>query len=84
MPKPGSTTQRGYGAAHQRVREGWRPVVESGDAVCWRCGVGIHPDEPWDLGHDDNNRDVYRGPEHRACNRATKSHAVQPKRWLIL
>jgi hypothetical protein len=37
--------------------------------VCWRCQNPIHPDEPWDLGHDDSGK-RYMGPEHRRCNRS--------------
>jgi hypothetical protein len=70
----GSTTDRGYGPAHRALREHYRPAVEAGAVVCWRCGQLIQPGEAWDLGHDDHDRNVYRGPEHRAHNRATKHH----------
>jgi hypothetical protein len=32
------------------------PVVESGEAICWRCGELIEVGQPWDLGHDDEDR----------------------------
>lgn len=67
-----TTTQRGYGHAHQARRAKWAPKVKAGGVKCWRCRRPIHPNEPWDLGHDDNDRTQYRGPEHQACNRATK------------
>lgn len=67
----GTTTQRGYGTAHRKLREQVRPQVEAGHATCWRCGDPINPREPWDLGHDDQDRTQYRGPEHVRCNRAT-------------
>jgi hypothetical protein len=67
----GKTTARGYGAAWQRRRRRFAEIVRAGLAVCWRCGKPIEPLEPWDLGHDDLDRSVVRGPEHRRCNRAT-------------
>ncbi|TKG58907.1 hypothetical protein FCN18_37370 [Prauserella endophytica] len=67
----GTTTQRGYGHTHQAERQRWKPKVEQGNATCWRCNQPIDPNEPWDLGHDDRDRSIYRGPEHRSCNRAT-------------
>lgn len=78
----GSTTARGYGAAHQRERARWRPTVEAGNATCWRCGDPIDPAEPWDLGHDDDDRDAeYRGPEHAGrCNRAEAARRTNAKR----
>lgn len=76
-----TTTERGYGAAHQAERERWRPHVEAGRVVCWRCGQIIAPGQPWDLGHDDRDRARYRGPEHPRCNRAAgarKGNARRP------
>lgn len=72
MPSKGSTTARGYGSAHQRTRAKWVRKVRAGGVNCWRCGAPINPCDPWDLGHDDADRSRYRGPEHIACNRATK------------
>ncbi|OMC02162.1 hypothetical protein [Mycolicibacterium fortuitum] len=79
MPSDGSTAQRGYGYQHKKLREQVKPLVDAGQAHCWRClANGLSPDEarikpgePWDLGHDDDDRTKYRGPEHERCNRAT-------------
>lgn len=68
----GTTASRGYGARHQRDRARWRPKVTAGLVTCWRCGNVIEPDEDWDLGHDDFDRSITRGPEHaNRCNRST-------------
>ena len=69
----GSSTQRGYGHAHQATRAQWAPLVATGHVRCWRCRRHIDAGEPWDLGHDDVDRSRYRGPEHAACNRRTAS-----------
>lgn len=63
-----STTARGYGASHQRMRKKYRPLVESGQAVCARCGEPIAPTDLWELDHAED-RSTYLGPSHRACNR---------------
>lgn len=79
------SNQRGYGEAHRRLRLQLAPIVESGRAQCWRCGEAIGPREEWDLGHDDHDRTRYRGPEHVACNRATRSRqdpAPRRARWV--
>lgn len=87
MPSQGNTTARGYGARHQAERKRWAPKVEAGETACWRCRQPIKPGVEWDLGHDDNDRNKYRGPEHaRAAdcpaggNRSTKGRET-PKRW---
>jgi hypothetical protein len=70
----GKTVQRGYGQMHRNPRLGWARSVARGDVDCARCGEQILPGEPWDLGHDDQNRSRWTGPEHARCNRATSAH----------
>lgn len=78
------SAEQGYGYEHKKLRARLAREVAAGISVCWRCGLPIHPNEPWDLGHDDVDRSIYRGPEHRACNRATAGRKVrrQSRRWL--
>ena len=64
----GSSSERGYGAAHQRLRREWLPKVERGEVCCAKCGEWIAPGTPWHLGHDDQDRTQYLGPLHRRCN----------------
>lgn len=75
----GRTTARGYGNPHQKLRKALERKVASGGIRCWRCGELIRPGEAWDLGHDDDDRRRYRGPEHARCNRATASR--RRRRW---
>ena len=73
----GRTTALGYGHKHQQERKRLAPLVARGGFVCTRYGHPQFPDcpgpiEPWDeweLGHDDNDKRIYTGPEHKACNR---------------
>jgi hypothetical protein len=78
--RKGNTTARGYGRVHQVVRARLAPYVAMGTTPCARCGELIAPGQPWDLGHDDGDRRRYTGPEHRRCNRATRSRrrAIDP------
>lgn len=79
--KRGNSNTRGYGANHQALRRAFIPEIQAGTMNCWRCGQPIQPDEAWDLGHHDEDRTKYMGPEHaRRCNRAAagrRSH-TQP------
>jgi hypothetical protein len=70
VPKLGKTKARGYGGKHQELRKAWVRIVGAGEAWCSRCGKWIDPESAWDLDHEDD-RNGYRGPAHRACNRAT-------------
>lgn len=86
IPDRGNTTARGYGSAHQKLRAEVKKIVDRGEAYCWRCGGFIPPGAPFDLGHDDQDRSVYRGPEHTRCNRATSGRRAsrkQPRRWKL-
>lgn len=72
-----------YQRDHDLEREAWAPVVATGTVECRRGDrclkdeLLISPDEPWDLGHPDAYCDAPKGPEHRRCNRATKTHKAR-------
>jgi hypothetical protein len=75
-----SSSERGYGSEHQRIRRQWARRIEAGERIaCWRCGTPILPGQAWDLGHDDYDRSVYRGPEHARENRATAGRRGRPR-----
>lgn len=80
MPRPGSTHARGYGRAHQQLRRQWEPMVRTGRVVCPRCDQPIGRGQAWDLGHDDNDRRKYTGPEHAECNRSAGSAKAHSNR----
>jgi hypothetical protein len=65
-----STTARGYGWSHQRLRAALIAAYSPTDP-CWRCGF---PLGPWpqllDLGHVDGDKTRYAGLEHRRCSRS--------------
>ena len=64
----GTRQQRGYDAAHDRLRSQYQRRMNRGEPFnCWRCSEPINP-EHWMLGHDDNDRSIYRGPECVPCN----------------
>jgi hypothetical protein len=60
MVQRAKTSDRGYGWNHQQARQRWARLVAAGLADCARCGEPIIPGEPWDLGHDDDDRGRYR------------------------
>lgn len=67
----GTRQDRGYDAAHDRLRAAYQERMDAGERfICWRCPRSIDPTD-WCLGHDDADRSVYRGPECPQCNYAT-------------
>jgi hypothetical protein len=68
--RPG-TAARGYGSAHQRIRQAAVAAYHPAD-LCSRCGeaLGLNPDL-LDLGHTDD-RGGYEGLQHRECNRGQR------------
>lgn len=64
----GTTQQRGYDAAHVRLRAAWQRRIDSGEhVVCARCGQPIAPGDAFHLDHA-KDRTRYLGPSHPACN----------------
>jgi hypothetical protein len=70
--RKGTTSQRGYGTPHQRLRKQVAEQVAAGIARCWRCSELIEPGQAWDLGHDPADPRIYKGPEHENENRNTR------------
>lgn len=86
-PSTKTTTERGYGAAHQRERRKWADIVNAGFAVCSRCDQPIQPGTQWHLDHTDD-RTGYLGPAHAVCNlreagRKVHRLARRAKNWTV-
>jgi hypothetical protein len=69
-----TTTQRGYGNLHQKLKRQLTPIVDRGDAHCQEIHClmttrWIPPHTAWDLAHDRVNGG-YLGPAHMRCNRS--------------
>jgi hypothetical protein len=76
----GTTTERGYGRAHQAMRARVALAVEAGRVRCWRCGEVIAPGAGWHLGHHDDG--TVAGPEHdRSCNLRAAGLKAHQKMW---
>lgn len=76
----GSSTARGYDAAHRSARASWEPIVQKGKTRCWRCNKIIQRGQAWHLGHDENGRQ--RGPEHASdCNLRAAALKTHGKPW---
>lgn len=73
---PKSTTRRGYGTQHQKLRAQYAKLIATGEARCARCGQPIHPGQRWALDHSDHpdahQMGWYLGASHSACNNAAK------------
>ena len=61
-----STTERGYGTAHQKTRARWARRLRQLGVM--QCPTLIHHGDRWDLGHTDD-RTGYLGPQCIPCNR---------------
>jgi hypothetical protein len=55
-----STSQRGYGTAHQAARRHLASLVAAGMVRCARCGALIEVGDAFDLDHSDD-RSGYLG-----------------------
>lgn len=72
----GTRQQRGYGADYDRQRAAIVRALRRGETVhCWRC-QGVVTEPELHLGHDDQDRSIIRGAEHRACNLAAAGRAA--------
>src|SRR5678815_392683 len=78
LPGRPTPAQRGYGKRHRELREHWAPYVAAGRVECSAptCTVELDTGSrriartaDWDLGHDENDRRKYAGPQHSECNR---------------
>jgi hypothetical protein len=73
----GTRQQRGYDATHDSLRASWQRRLDGGLRVhCWRCARLIDPSS-WHLGHCDDDRSRYHGPECPSCNLATNAGRTQ-------
>ena len=53
---------------HRRLRAPIQTKLDAGlPTHCWRCGTRLTGHD-WHLGHDDHNRNIYRGAECVRCN----------------
>lgn len=78
--KRGTKKERGYGADFWAARRYWVDEVNRGGVACWRCKKPLQPGQSFDLGHDDDDRSIIRGPECPRCNRSAggrKGRAMQ-------
>lgn len=58
-----------YGYDHQQTRAALvAQLGRDGYLTCWRCSEKIHAADDMHVGHDDFDRSITRGPEHKACN----------------
>ena len=72
-----STTARGYGAEHQKLRATLLPRAYG--QPCPRCGRPMLEGQDLDLGHTED-RTGYNGIEHADCNRRAGARKGNRKR----
>lgn len=73
----GSRRDRGYDAAHDRLRAAWQARLDAGEVIYCADGCGTRVDPAsWDLGHDHVNGG-YLGPmtaEHNRADGGRRAH----------
>jgi hypothetical protein len=82
----GTRQNRGYDAAYDATRRDYQRRLDQGERIwCWRCPELdrpphlIEPGSDWQLGHDNHDRTIIRGPQCAATNEATAG-APRPRR----
>ena len=74
----GTRQQRGYDSAHDKLRAEYQRRMDAGQPYsCWRCSKPINP-QHWTLGHCDDDRSRYHGPECPPCDYATSGRSTCP------
>lgn len=78
----GTRQQRGYDQAHDQLRAAAVATLAAGHTLtCWRCGRAITTADDMHIGHDDLDRTITRGPEHKKCNLSAAGkarHGISP------
>lgn len=81
----GTREQRGYGAEHRALRAEYQRRMDEGERFsCWRCAesgrITVVDPSNWTLGHCDDDRSRYHGPECPPCDYATMGRTGCPHR----
>jgi DNA-directed RNA polymerase subunit RPC12/RpoP len=72
----GTRQERGYDKAHDQLRAQYQERMDEGQVYdCWRCGQPVDRTN-WTLGHCDDNRSRYHGPECPPCDYATSGRTA--------
>lgn len=83
QPVTATTTERGYGYAHQQERARWQQLIDRAHLDGWgvdcvRCGEAVTGD--WHLDHNED-RSGYLGPAHATCNLSAAGKAGAHRGW---
>lgn len=80
-PNPSSTTNKGYGSEHQRLRRRWAPLVATGMVRCALGGELLKPGTKWHLSHSDHpdahRLGLYAGPACARHNNGTNRRQLR-------
>lgn len=80
---PRSTTAKGYGSEHQKLRARWGPLVATGTVRCAIGGELLKPGAPWHLAHSDHpdahRLGLYAGPACARHNNGTNRRQLRSR-----